>query len=297
MKLSEKAMLITLSISTWTARKHDKAATREVAANHNASTDVGRYNKQLIRKTSIETIQKIAGEIRSNFYRISLPWNDSGSRILPAALFDQFRTDLNKGKNQFDWSVREFLAAYPALIQDARYRLNGLFNQADYPNLDVIARKFSVTTQINPLPDAEDFRVSLQNNDVTAIRQEIQAQTQATTNRITKDCFTRLYEALKHISDRLGTEEATDKKPIFRDSLIDNLKELLPILPSLNLADDPELEALTLEAKQLFRNTYPDTLRQSVTARVEAKTQADTLLSKMANYFQPDEEQETNDAL
>ena len=47
MKLSDKALLVQLSISQWTARKYDKRATEQVNNANNAAMTAGRYNKSL----------------------------------------------------------------------------------------------------------------------------------------------------------------------------------------------------------------------------------------------------------
>lgn len=56
--LSSRAMLCTLSIAQWSASKHDRKASEEIAAHHGAQPDVGRYNKLLIPR---KPWQKCAG--------------------------------------------------------------------------------------------------------------------------------------------------------------------------------------------------------------------------------------------
>ena len=41
MKLSDKALLVQLNISQWTARKYDKKATEQVAATYNSAVQAG----------------------------------------------------------------------------------------------------------------------------------------------------------------------------------------------------------------------------------------------------------------
>jgi len=47
--LQENSLIVSLSVSQWTGRKHDKTITNEVHKSHNASDDAGRYNKLLVR--------------------------------------------------------------------------------------------------------------------------------------------------------------------------------------------------------------------------------------------------------
>jgi hypothetical protein len=46
--LSSRAMLCSLSISMWSARKHDPEASEEIAQRHGAQPEAGRYHKVLL---------------------------------------------------------------------------------------------------------------------------------------------------------------------------------------------------------------------------------------------------------
>jgi hypothetical protein len=50
--LSSRAMLCSLSISMWSARKHDPEASQEIAQRHGAQADAGRYDKVLLPKAT-----------------------------------------------------------------------------------------------------------------------------------------------------------------------------------------------------------------------------------------------------
>ena len=56
--LSSRAMLCSLSISMWSARKHDPDASQEIAQRHGAQADAGRYHKVLLPKAALAEIQK-----------------------------------------------------------------------------------------------------------------------------------------------------------------------------------------------------------------------------------------------
>jgi len=46
--ITERAMLAAVHISIWTATKHDRKISREVADQNGAREQAGRYNKQLL---------------------------------------------------------------------------------------------------------------------------------------------------------------------------------------------------------------------------------------------------------
>ena len=85
--LSARAMLCSLSISMWSARKHDPEASEEIAQRHGAQPDAGRYHKVLLPKAALAEVQKIVSEARQEHYFMTLPWDDNGYRVLPAAAY------------------------------------------------------------------------------------------------------------------------------------------------------------------------------------------------------------------
>ena len=70
--LSSRAMLCSLSISMWSARKHDPEASEEIAQRHGAQPDAGRYHKVLLPKAALAEIQKIVSEAQSKLVRLVL---------------------------------------------------------------------------------------------------------------------------------------------------------------------------------------------------------------------------------
>jgi hypothetical protein len=71
----------------WSARKHDPEASEEIAQRHGAKPDAGRYHKVLLPKAALAEIQKIVSEARQEHYFMTLPWDDNGYRVLPAAAY------------------------------------------------------------------------------------------------------------------------------------------------------------------------------------------------------------------
>lgn len=275
--ISTRAMLINLSITSWTARKHDKKITSEVAANHNTSESAGRYNKNLLPMDSAtyKAVTQAANAARTAHYEQTLPWSDEGSRILPAANYIEYSTRLQRLHNEFDNAVAAFIADYPTLQNNAQRLLNGLYNAEDYPSVAELRSKFSFSTKVLPLPDANDFRVSLDEDDVQAIRSEIERNVQDSINAAQGDLYERLFSAVSRMVDRLS-----DDKAIFRDSLVINLRELCDIIPRLNLTGDANLEALRVRIEKSLASFEPDDLRddkalRASVAKMASKVQAD----------------------
>ena len=100
--LSQKAVLASLSISQWSARKPDKRATEEIHARNHADPHAGRYNKLLIAKEGLQKVQHAAGEARTFHYAMTQPWLDDGARLLPSALFIDYANRIRDLKAEFE---------------------------------------------------------------------------------------------------------------------------------------------------------------------------------------------------
>ena len=155
--ITERAMLAAIHISVWTAIKHDRKVSREVAEQHGAYAGAGRYNKQLLREAErLESLRALSGQIRQYFYRITLPWSDEGYRLLPAHLYFELTTKMREFEQAFAQQVEEFLAVYPSYIEQVRPELNGLFREEDYPSTDKLRNKFGVKLEVLPIPSGNE---------------------------------------------------------------------------------------------------------------------------------------------
>ena len=172
--ITERAMLAAVHISIWTAVKHDRKVSRDVAQQHGAHEGAGRYNKQLLREAEkLESLRSLSGQIRQYFYKITLPWSDEGYRLLPAHFYFELTTKMREFEQAFTQQVEEFLAVYPSYIEQVRPELNGLFREEDYPSAEKLRNKFGVRLEVLPIPSGEDFRVTLSEEEQARVAREI----------------------------------------------------------------------------------------------------------------------------
>jgi hypothetical protein len=280
MNITEKAMLVRLSISQWTARKFDLKATNHVISDYGAQKDSGRFNKLLVDIDAVKTYQRVANEARTFHYENTLPWGDDDSRILPAKNYLPYTKKMRKFKETFEKAVDEFVDLYPGLIDRANSNLNGLFNPADYPDSFNLKEKFKFSVGVSPVPDQGDFRVSLADDEVDQIKADIETMVKDSIAAAMRDAWDRLFQVVKHMADKLK-----DQKSIFRDSLVGNIQDLCDILPRLNITDDPNLKKVIRDVKSSLASLDPEVLRKHELDRKVAADQADGILKKMAAYM------------
>lgn len=237
-------MLVDLTIHQWTARKHDKSATREVERAHDAS-GAGRFNKQLVAKESLASIAKKANEMRDYHYSKTLPWSDSGPRLLPAELFLEYRQEINRLKDEFSLLVARFADDYPALVDEAKAKLKTLFSPNDYPSVEQIRSRFGVSVEITHVPVGADFRVDLADREREEIQRDIEERMNQRQARATRECYVRVKEVLERMK-----KQCVEGKTKITESLVADAHEVAVTLDKLNLMGDPELTRLGREMRE-----------------------------------------------
>ena len=213
--------------------------------------------------------------MRKYHYANTLPWNDSGDRLLTSVLFMGYTDQIREYKRQFAKKVSELAAAYPTEVQAARNRLGSMYDPGDYPDVSELYGRFDISIEFMPVPDAKDFRVDVSDEAADEIRNQITESVNLRMNEAVKDCYRRVREVVSKIHERLSIEDAT-----FRDTLIENARDLMVVLPGLNITDDPVLAALHAEITELLM-VEPTTLRNSPTKRKETADAADAILAKL----------------
>lgn len=275
MSLADKAMVVTLSVSCWTARKQDKKVAEQVEQQHNAR-DAGRYNKLLIDKAHLDPLTSMAGRIRQRHYDLTLPWLDNGGRLLPSKLFFKYQSEMNTLKDEYNRKVDSFIPLYDTqLIADARQRLGTMYEASDYPRGETLRRKFAVDIDITPVPAAADFRVEVGDVERQRIQDEITARTEQRQREAMNDAWGRVRRVVTTIHARM-----TAPKTIIHDSLVENAQELVQLLPGLNVVDDPVLAEVTHDiTNNLLVEAWK--LRKSATTRKSMAKAAEMILSKI----------------
>lgn len=279
MNLSDRALLVQLSISQWTARKYDKKASRKVAEEFHSFVDQGRYNKALLPMNGLlDNVHKKTTFIREKFYKNTLPWGIEGTQMLPTSNYLQFMTEFRKEKGEWESIVQTFLDNYDDLRLDAQRVLGQLYEPADYPTLTDVSRKFKIDMAIFPVPST-DFRVSIASDELSRIQQDVEKRVADAQTTAMKEVWDRLYERVKHMAEKLA-----DPKAIFRDTMVDNTKELCALLPRLNFMDDPNLEQLRQQVESSLLK-HPEALRNDPDLRRDTAAEAKQIMDKMSVFM------------
>jgi hypothetical protein len=275
--LSRKAMLASVTITLWSARRVDKKVTDEVNQRHGATSDAGRYNKLLIARDGLDMVAKAAGAARTQHYDMTQPWLDNGSRILASALYMNYRQTMDGLKSEFERAANEFEREYPAYVEDAERRLNGMFRPDDYPPPHDIRSRFTFEVKVLPCPDASDFRIDIAQEHAEDIRRDVEQRMKQALNDAMGDTVRRVVETVGHMADRLRAFKPATRKSaaagVFRDSLVENVRDLARLLPAFNLIESDVLADVARRIERELCAENAQSLRDSAKLR---KTVADS---------------------
>jgi hypothetical protein len=285
--LTGRAMLVDMNIHQWVAAKFDKQVTREVAENHNMTDrTMGHYRKKLIAPAAIAKIRKISAELYIEHRRRTLPWFDGGIRILSSAAWLDYQTAMAKLQDEWNEAVEEFLKNYPTYREEARAVLNGLFKEDDYPTPRRIREKFALAWRFDPMPSSDDFRRTFSGDAAEALIKQAEHSYGLATREAMRDIFKRMKLVVGKMVERLSVYKVEDGKAgRIYDSMLEHVRELVEILPSLNFVGDAAVEEFTRRMQDELLKYDTDTLKTSVEARQQTVKSAEEILEAMAEFI------------
>lgn len=280
MKLNDRALLVSLGVSEWTAKKMDKRATKQVNDGNHASSKAGRYNKSLFPMNDLlENVHGKTRVIRAELAKNTLPWGIDGTRILPSKNYLTFMTQFRRERGEWQTMVNEFLDNYDVLVAESRRWLGNLYDPKDYPALSEVQRKFNMDMAVLPVPTA-DFRVQLADEEVERLQEELEGRMKTVQQEAMSDCWHRLHKHVDHMVSKLA-----DPAAIFRDSMIENARETCDLLTRLNISDDPNLEAMRQSVESKLLSHHPDALRNDLDLRADAAAEARKIMDAMSVFM------------
>ena len=279
--LASSAMLVELNISNWIGRKKDKRASADVASQNYAATGVANVNKKLLADNAdLKAIQTHVTAMRNMHSAMTMPWSNSGLRLLPTAQYFKYTQAMSAMENKFWGLVNAFLGKYNDAVIDVQMLLGDLFSRDDYPTAEALQRKYNVSINYMPLPDAGDFRVDISNDALREVKEQYADFYTAQYNTAMNDVWVRLHKALANMSDRLDYGSKEDKK-IFRDSLVDNVNDMVELLRVCNVTGSTQMAMMADKLEEAMAGVTPEGLREDDTFRAETKRAVDDAIKSL----------------
>jgi hypothetical protein len=282
--ISSRAMLVKLKIRRWGAKRNDSGIAQEVADMKHSDAELGKFTKHLLKSDALNTYRKTSRECRRIHRYMTLPWDD-GVGLLPADLYFKYSEAISEKRREaetfIDEFVKEYTVQWKAGLKDYRKSLGDMFNEGDYPDPSQVRSKFGIDIRTYPIQDPNDFRVKMSGEESKNLKKQMMSDFRSDLQEAVRIPVLRLHEVLEKVKEKLTVGDA-----VFRDSLIENVRELVEVLPSLNVLNDPALTKLIKQTeKDICSVSDVAALRQDPKYRQEVAKSADAILKGMKSYM------------
>jgi hypothetical protein len=268
--ISASAKLVELSIGLPSGRKKDVKQAEELNAKNN-SDHVHNVTKSTLKGSVVlENAIKHGAQIRAEHTRMTLPYNNSGLRLVTNAMLVDYLAYMNDAEQEQSEYRDKFLSEYPDIIANAPTVMGAAYKAEDYPSYGVMADKFRWSLEFYPVPTSGHFPTDIANEMIA----KFQADDDARIQRAMGDVYGRMSKLITRLSDQLEP----DKKVY--NSLIEGARELCDNIKSMNLTGDPQLEGIRQELQKAMLGVDAVDIRSDDAYRKDVKTKVDDILGK-----------------
>ena len=280
--ISSASMLVGLGINVWSGRKLDKRASEEVVAANNADRGVARVTKSLLGSCEeLEAVVKFAANVRTIHYNSTLPWSDMGPRLLPTPKYFAYHKNMSGLQAEFYRMVDVFISAYDLEVAASQAKLGDLFDVRNYPNTEELRKKFSFTFNYLPLPDAGDWRLDINNEALTSLRDQYKDHYANQLTGAMNDIWKRLYETLNTLSRQLSDKTEDGKTPRIFASVFDRMQEVLDLMETCNMTNDMQMQLMQRKLAAAFRGVSAEAVKDDAYLRRDTKQAIDAAIKSL----------------
>jgi hypothetical protein len=283
--LRSSAVCVAVEVMSWNATTQDSEVSGEITAAKKADPASGTFLKRLFAdckelKALTNHRQKVYGWFKQNTF----PWSGS-TGVLPTISITKFMTEFDALKAEREALAADFVAKYPQLISDAAFKLNGMFNRADYPEVGHVAGKFGMRCFITEVPEG-DFRNQIAHDLAADLHQHYTRQAEQFVESMQNDQINRLVEVMQQISKACEIDSYIEnsvhkvKRRRIHEGTILKALEYCDTFKTFNPSGSAKLEAIRAELETVLRDKPVDAIRESDTLRVQTKTEVDDILNK-----------------
>ena len=205
--LQEKAILVRLHMKTWTGRKMDADETRRVNDNAGAEDGAARVYKTLVKKDRISALKNVTEKVREEHYKVTLPWDDKGVRLLPITKYESYRATMDRLFEKRNEAIKSFMDGYQDAITEAQDALGTLFNEDVYPSEIQIKRRMVAEYEFTTVPDERHFVAQVSAEEADKIKRQIQKFTEKRIKGAISDIYRRLSEAITTLGRQVNPDD------------------------------------------------------------------------------------------
>jgi|GEM_PF-6187011 len=277
--LAANCTLVKLSASQFSGRKKDEALAADVARDNNGDTDAYETFLKVLPDETRKAIQQIVTEARTYYKLHTTPW-DTGWALVNNTIYEKLRSDLEEFGIKFMEAVQtEVLDKRDQLADLSDARLGKRAYLYPFPELEALRGEYEFNVKTMPIPNPKDLRLKHVSPDVA---KQIEAETTQLLNDKLKGAMTTVVSRIRSVVERVF-DTLNDGDKIFRDSMIQNVKDLCAVIPELNLTNDRFISQVADEIMTTLGNVDCKKVREDPEERKAVAVKAGSLLDRLKN--------------
>ena len=284
--LASSCVIVSVESHVWNATVQDKQISDEVTLAKKASSESGKFVKNLLAKNpEHKAVLNYRQTIYNWMQRVTYDWAGS-QRLLPVTNLARFHKEYREHEKNFYDLVDKFLNDYPNIVSQMAFVQGDMFNRTDYPDVSELRQKFSVDLIQSEVPTG-DFRCEIAQELVNDMAIHYERQAKKLVENILAKQSEQLVDIMKSISYCCETETIVEnngdvkvRRRKLYDSTLDRARELCETFRKFNLTADTKLEEARNKLSAVLSNVTIEQLRNSDSKRVLVKDEIDDILSK-----------------
>lgn len=278
--LSQHTVLCEFSVSMprWSKKAQDLA--REAASNHSAAEKMHKHTERTLDADAFAAIASWEANTRAEHRRRSVPFSDKGPRMIAAVGVMDYKKFMDDAIDAGNALWADFLTRYDIAVQDARALRGDRFDINDYPTRAELADEFEIKFRILPMPAIGNFPAAI----AGIVAKEAQAAIDAAVADAKRYILRQLREPIAHMHEKL-LGYSGGRKGAFHDTIVTNINDVLTVLPSINIDNDPVIDAMGEAIRGALTTYTPDDLRDNDDARAETAQAAQDILNVIDSFI------------
>lgn len=241
-----------------------------------------KVHKLSMNKEYFDKIKKIQNKAISYFYMNTSKYPHLGWQLLPVVNHDKIMKALRGFKEEFEVAydeMRDQIQTYKDTMKDL---LGDLYNEYDYPSLSDMDRKFCFNIERSVVPNSGNLIADIAVDEFEEIRNEVETASEHALEVAMQSAWNKLIKVITRLRNRLmEPEKGSKRNPVIFDSLIGNIRELVNILPALNITENPDMHRIIQELERDITPLEVDDLKEDAEKRSEVARKADDILRSL----------------
>ena len=281
---------ITLHVTKPQLTAKDDKATNDAETANNAS-NAGQYRKDLYPKHLIAPILEVESAARAFIAKNTI------EAVLPASKILWFADQMNPHKTRYAQAVTVFMQNIANVITEAQKSQGDMFDQSLYPDTAALRARFTWDIRYDTVSDNGKFSAIMGVMDdaskahlTNAIHKQVEDEQLA----ITREALERMHKVIGRLAvsaarpDRAVVNKSSGgidvRPPIFKASIVENIKEMADLLEGYAAALPPDVLALRDKALALTAHNHVS-LKDNPDARKRTQMNAALLANEIAHML------------